>query len=178
MATFPTVPSVAAGGLLRLSDVQAMYDAVAALVQPPQIMSAVIPPSLNDGSGYTTFSTTSTTDVLISSNFDLGLVTDGRRALVTFNGAINLSNPSATQIAIAELSLYVDGVKQANSVWQFHSPVSSQSISAPLTYSVITPVLSAAYHTFTLKTRIVSGLSTPTVYYIISPFDRMTVRAY
>lgn len=178
MATFPTVPSIAAGGLLRLSDVQAMYDAMAALVQPPQAISPRIPPALNDGSGYTTYSTTSTTDVTMSSNFDIGLVTDGRRALVTFNPVINLTNPSATQVAVGEISVYVDGIKQANSVWQFHAPVSSTTLSAPISYSYITPILSAAYHTFTMKARIVSGLSTPTLYFIVTPHDRMTVRAY
>ena len=178
MTTFPTVPFIAAGGLLKLSDVQSMYDAVAGLVQPPQAISAKVPATLLDGSNFTTYAITATTDTTISSNFDLGLVTDGRRALVTFNGLINLTNPSAVQVAIGELSLYVDGVKQANSVWQLHAPISSSMITAQLNYAVVTPVLTAAYHTFTLKGRVVSGASTPTFYIVVTPFDRMIVRAY
>lgn len=178
MSTYPTVPTIPAGGLLHLSDVQAMYDTAVAMVQPQQIASQRVEALSVAGSGLNFYAITATTDTTISSLFDLGMVTDGRRALITFSPAFLLTNPSAVQVAIAEISLYVDGVKQANSVFQIQAAISSSTLSSNMHYNVITPVLTAAYHTFTMKARIVSGLSTPTLTFFTDSLPAMTVRAY
>lgn len=170
---FTTVAPLASGDILRLGTVTQLYNNVQAVIQPKKAASNNVQGSTLRYHALASLTSGSYTD--IATEFNVSIVSDGRRLMIKF--PVLALPQSTTTGGNWEIAALIDGAIDTNSILRIGFPASAGLNYGPLiNYTHITGVLAAGLHTVKMQAKLASGTGTLYVYYQLQ--DKLMVREY